>query len=70
MFVKENPDRKKKKKDRWPCYYGKKKNIQKQKNTIRYIGNIPFCYLIHSETRDHKERTGAGKNVELSKALP
>ena len=38
--------------------------------TMRYIGNIPFCYLIHRETRDHRERTGTGKDVESSKALP
>ena len=38
--------------------------------TMRCMGNTPFCYLIHRETRDHKESTGTGRDVELSKALP
>ena len=38
--------------------------------TMRYIGNIPFCYLIHREKRDHSRRIGIGKDIELSKALP
>ena len=38
--------------------------------TMRCIGNTPFCYLIHREIRDLRGRTGTGRDVELSKALP
>ena len=37
--------------------------------TVGYTGNTTFCYVIHTETRDYRGRTGTGKETKLNKAL-
>ena len=47
----------------------KKNNIVIYNEIYIYICNIPFCYLIHRKTRDHRGRRVTGKETELKKAL-